>query len=58
MKSIIASALLITAFAGAASAMTPGFENLTDAQRAQVESIIHGGDTEGEKRAALAAFLK
>ena len=58
MKSIIASALLITAFAGAASAMTPGFENLTDAERQQVLTIIHSGDSEGEKNAALQRFAR
>ncbi len=56
MKAIIASALALSVFAGAASAMTPSFENLTDAQIAQVESILHSGDTESEKRAQLKRF--
>ena len=67
MKTLIAStALVLTAFAASASVTAeidtyaPGVDvsTLSDAQVNSILSVIHSGDTEGEKRAVVQALLK
>ena len=67
MKTLIAStALVLTAFAASASVdaqidtYAPGVDvsALSDAQVNSILSVIHSGDTEGEKRAVVQALLK
>ena len=72
MKKTIATALVAVAtLTGAASAMTPAgadairfyagdadVSTLTPAEVNAILSIIHNGDSEGEKRNAVKAFLQ
>ena len=67
MKTLIAStALVLTAFAASASVTAeidtyaPGVDAsaLSDAQVNSILSVIHSGDTEGEKRAVVQALLR
>ncbi len=73
MKTVFASALVaVAALTGAANAMTvsPALESdvrqyapeadistLSTAEINVLASLVHGGDSEGEKRAAVRAFL-
>ncbi|SHI08059.1 hypothetical protein [Marivita hallyeonensis] len=68
MKTLIATtALALTAFAATAAVDTseigtyaPGVDvsTLTDAEVNTILSIIHSGDSEGEKRATIQALVK
>ena len=68
MKTLIAStALVLTAFAASASVDTSEFDTyapgvdvatLSDAEVNTILSIIHSGDSEGEKRAVIQALVK
>ena len=67
MKTLIAStALVLTAFAASASqtaeinTYAPGVDvsALSNAEVNSILSVIHSGDTEGEKRAVVQALLK
>lgn len=73
MKTLIASALIASAaIAGTASAMItpqvpaearlilPGadFSNLTAAEIHALTNIVHGGDSNGEKQAAIRSLLR
>ena len=67
MKTLItASALVLTAFAASASVTSeidtyaPGVDvsTLSDAEVNTILSIIHSGDSTGEKRAVIQALLK
>lgn len=70
MKTLIATtALALTAFAGMASAATDAsaieqyapnadVSVLSDAEINTLLSVIHSGDSEGEKRATVQAYLK
>ena len=67
MKTLItATALVLTAFAASASVTAeidnyaPGVDasTLSDAQINSILSVIHSGDSEGEKRAVIQALVK
>jgi hypothetical protein len=68
MKTLIAStALVLTAFAASASVDTSEFDTyapgvdvsaLSDAEINTILSVIHSGDSEGEKRATVQAIVK
>ena len=67
MKTLItASALVLTAFAASASVTAeidtyaPGVDvsTLSDAEINTLLSVIHSGDSEGEKRALVQALVK
>ncbi|WP_439123526.1 hypothetical protein [Marivita sp.] len=68
MKTLIATtALVLTAFSASAMVDTSAIQQyapnadvsaLTDAEVNTLLSVIHSGDSEGEKRAVVQAFLK
>ena len=69
MKTLIAATALIASVASASAMTNPSAEieryvgaaeaaSLTEAQVLTALSVVHSGDTEGEKRAKLRALVK